>query len=228
MFVRMEGVSKPATAPRPRSAGRSGQAGTQTRALRAFDTDGADGDDAVEADGRNADGRHPHSRNADGRDGRPARHDNGARASIDAIEGALVAIARRINLPRVHERVMVRAGVTGIDRASYVTLSRIADHGPLRLSELAALLGVDLSAVSRQVASIERHGLVDRTADPSDRRAAVVELSDDGRRVLEQLRAAARARLTELLADWTDDERVELARALTRFNDAVERFGDRP
>jgi DNA-binding MarR family transcriptional regulator len=148
--------------------------------------------------------------------------------AIEEVEAALGAIARRINLPRAHERVMARAGLTGIDRASYVTLSRIADHGPLRLSELAMILGVDLSTVSRQVATIERRGFVDRTVDPSDRRAAVVRLSGPGEQVLEQLRAAARGRLTEILAEWTDEERSELARALSRFNEAVERFGDRP
>jgi DNA-binding MarR family transcriptional regulator len=148
--------------------------------------------------------------------------------AIDEVEAALGAIARRINLPRAHERVMARSGLTGIDRASYVTLARIADHGPLRLSELAVFLGVDLSTVSRQVATIERRGFVDRTVDPSDRRAAVVRLSRQGEQVLEQLRAAARGRLTEILAEWTDDERSELARALTRFNEAVERFGDGP
>ncbi len=147
---------------------------------------------------------------------------------LAAVEAALGILARRINLPRSHERIVSRAGVTGVDRASYTTLARIAEHAPLRLSELAHVLGVDLSTVSRQVASLERHELVERTVDPSDRRAAVVGLTAEGVRALERLRSAARARLTDILADWTDAERAELARALTRFNDAVERFGDRP
>ncbi len=144
------------------------------------------------------------------------------------VEVALGIIARRINLPRSHDRIVTRAGVSGVDRASYGTLARIADHGPLRLSELAHVLGLDLSTVSRQVAALERHELVDRTVDPSDRRAAVVELTAEGQRALEALRSAARARLTEIMADWSDAERAELARSLTRFNDAVERYGDRP
>jgi DNA-binding MarR family transcriptional regulator len=146
---------------------------------------------------------------------------------IDAVEAALGIIARRINQPRSHDRILARAGVSGVDRALYGTLARIAEHAPLRLSELAHVLGLDLSTVSRQVAALERHELVERTVDPSDRRAAVVDLSAEGSRALERLRSAARARLTEVLADWTDDERAELARALTRFNDAVERYGDR-
>jgi DNA-binding MarR family transcriptional regulator len=152
----------------------------------------------------------------------------GADPSVDAIEAALGIIARRINLPRAHDRIVARAGVSGIDRALYTTLARIADHAPLRLSDLAHVLGVDLSTVSRQVATLERHELVERTVDPSDRRAVVVALTADGRRALDRLRAAARARLTDVLADWTDDERAELARALTRFNEAVARYGERP
>jgi DNA-binding MarR family transcriptional regulator len=147
---------------------------------------------------------------------------------IAAVEAALGIIARRINLSRVHERIVARAGVSGIDRASYWTLARLAEHAPLRLSELAHVLGLDLSTVSRQVAALERHELVERTTDPSDRRAAVVDLTAEGHRALEGLRSAARARLTDVMADWSDEERAELARALTRFNEAVERYGDRP
>jgi DNA-binding MarR family transcriptional regulator len=155
-------------------------------------------------------------------------HDGAPADDLAAIEAALGILARRINLPRSHERIVHRAGVRGVDRASYTTLARIGEHAPLRLSELAQVLGVDLSTVSRQVASLEREQLVERTPDPSDRRAAVVGLTTDGRHALEQLRSAARARLTDVLADWSEAERAELARALTRFNDAVERFGERP
>ncbi len=146
-----------------------------------------------------------------------------------AIDRALGAVARAIASSRAHEKVIMRAGLDArIDRAGYMALARIHDHGPLRLSDLATLLGVDLSTVSRQVRTIEDQGLVLRRADPTDGRAAVVESSADGRRALERLRESARARLGEILVDWSDKERQELARSLARFNEAMLRYGDRP
>ena len=146
-----------------------------------------------------------------------------------AIDRALSAIARRITSSRVHDRVVLRAGLTApIDRAGFIALARIHDHGPLRLSDLAPLLGVDLSTVSRQVRTIEDQGMVVRHPDPTDKRAAVVEVSVEGRIALERLRSSASSRLQDIIADWTDDERAELARSLTHFNEAVERYGDRP
>jgi DNA-binding MarR family transcriptional regulator len=161
----------------------------------------------------------------------PAAHGAPAHADVAddvaAIEAALTIIARRVNLPRVHDGIAARAGVSGIDRASYWTLARLAEHAPLRLSELAQVLGLDLSTVSRQVAALERHRLVARSTDPSDRRAAMVELTAEGHQALAGLRAGARARLTDILSGWTDPERAELARALTRFNETVERRDER-
>ncbi len=148
---------------------------------------------------------------------------------ILAIDRALGAVARSIASSRAHEKVIMRAGLDArIDRAGFTALARIHDHGPLRLSDLAALLGVDLSTVSRQVRTIEDQGLVVRRADPTDGRAAMVEASADGRQALQRLRESARARLGEILVDWSDDERHELARSLARFDEAMRRYGDRP
>ena len=109
----------------------------------------------------------------------------------------------------------------GLDRAAYHLLSRLATDGPGRLSEIAADMGVDLSVVSRQVAALEAAGLVARAVDPADRRASRVAATDAGLDLFHRNRAELRKKLRALLADWTEDERVEFARLMRRFNEAL-------
>jgi arsenite methyltransferase len=69
----------------------------------------------------------------------------------------------------------------GMTVAQAATLQALADGG-LRLSELSARLGIAASTLTRNLDRLEGRGLVHRTADPGDRRAQRVILSDAGRR----------------------------------------------
>ena len=140
------------------------------------------------------------------------------------IERALTAIVRWGNLPRVRERFVAAAGLP-LDRASYRLLSLVDRNGPIRLSDLAQEAGVDLSTASRQVHALMGAGLMQKTAVEEDRRAALLSVTRQGHKLLERLRAAKRAVLTEMLADWTPAQRDELATVLGRFADEMVAFG---
>jgi DNA-binding MarR family transcriptional regulator len=145
----------------------------------------------------------------------------GPGATMTEIEQALTRLMRRGNQPRVHERLAARAGVS-LDRAAYAALCRVHEAGPLRLSELATRMGVDVSTASRQVQQLERAGLVGRVTDPVDRRASLLELTAEGDRVLARMRKARRASLTQVLAGWSPKDRRTLAAVLTRLVDDLE------
>ena len=91
------------------------------------------------------------------------------------------------------------------------------------MSALAGDAGLDLSTVSRQVASLEAAGLVSRTTDPADRRAILVAVTQAGDEVLARNRELRQAALRDLLADWEPAERMQFARLFGRFNDAMAR-----
>jgi DNA-binding MarR family transcriptional regulator len=147
---------------------------------------------------------------------------SGPAATMTDIEQALTRLVRRGNQPRVHERLAARAGVP-LDRAAYAALCRVQEAGPLRLSELAARMGVDASTASRQVQQLERTGLVGRVGDPDDGRASLLELTAEGDRVLTRMRQARRASLDQVLAGWSAADRRVLAALLTRLVDDLER-----
>ena len=118
-----------------------------------------------------------------------------------------------------------RAGKDGpvLERGAYLLLGQLASGGPRRLSAAAGDACLDLSTVSRQVASLEVAGLVSRSTDPTDRRAILVEVTQAGHEALTRNRETRQAALHDLLADWTSAERAEFARLFGRFNDAMAR-----
>jgi MarR family transcriptional regulator, organic hydroperoxide resistance regulator len=65
-------------------------------------------------------------------------------------------------------------------------LGALAEHS-YNLSELAELSGVSLPTMSGTVSHLVAQGWVQRTRSPNDRRMIMVELTPDGRALLEQL-----------------------------------------
>lgn len=109
-----------------------------------------------------------------------------------------------------------------VEMAATAALAVLADRGTLRPSALADALHLDLSSVSRQVASLEREGWVARERDPADSRATLLQLTPAGAETVARVRAARVAHLRRLLPDWSDAELEAFAASLHRFRSDLE------
>jgi DNA-binding MarR family transcriptional regulator len=97
---------------------------------------------------------------------------------------------------------------------SLLTLRRLDEDGPLRITDLATAERVAQPTMTGIVRRLEHDGLVLRTADPADARAVRVALTDAGRDELAAVRSARAAVLQERLDRLDDDARAALAAAL--------------
>ena len=88
---------------------------------------------------------------------------------------------RRIT--RHYDRALAPAGLSTNE---YSILARLGRLGPLPLGRLATALGVDRTTLSRELAPLEREGLVDATTDPADGRRRVICVSKAGRARVKQ------------------------------------------
>jgi DNA-binding MarR family transcriptional regulator len=87
----------------------------------------------------------------------------------------------------------------------------------LRRSELAQRLGITPSGIARQVAPLERMGLVARESHDRDARLALVVLTDTGAGIVDDaLQTAEAAADRALAARWSDAERERLSKLLAR------------
>ena len=96
---------------------------------------------------------------------------------------------------------------------------RILAHADVRIGDLAARLEIAPRSATSMIDGLESADLVERRADPQDRRSVLVGLTPDGTALLERLGAARRAGAEALFGRLTPDEQRTLARLLARLVD---------
>ena len=142
--------------------------------------------------------------------------------AIDQLQAGLQTLTQALTRAKMHERLLREAGLR-IDRASIIILFKLHHRGggAMRVTDIAAIVGVDTPAVTRKVQQLEQHGLVERLADPTDRRAALIALTDDGRAVVKRILDVHRAMLVRLVSDWSERELATFASQLTRLTQSL-------
>lgn len=87
----------------------------------------------------------------------------------------------------------------GLTPTQYSVLGLVRSRGPLGLAELTSLEGLNPTMLSRVVRTLDEKGLIRRQPDPSDLRAARVQVTRAGERVHERVRQQRAQVLSECL-----------------------------
>lgn len=99
----------------------------------------------------------------------------------------------------------------------------ILARAPSRMGDLAAVLGSSLPATTSLVERLEGKGLAERAPDPTDRRAVVCRLTDQGRALADRFWQLQRLRLEAVAEVLTTDELVQVVAAVELLAAAMER-----
>lgn len=134
-------------------------------------------------------------------------------APVESVANSLMAIGRLMR-QRLHGDQM--------DPGTHHLLKGLMIHGGMRVTDLATLANLDTSTVSRHVQQLYKAGLIERSQHPDDGRAQQVDLTDEGRQLLDASLARRHALLHQSFADWDLDEIESLDRLLVRFVDDIE------
>jgi MarR family 2-MHQ and catechol resistance regulon transcriptional repressor len=95
---------------------------------------------------------------------------------------------------QIAERSIAEAG---LGLSDFAALEALLHKGPLTITEIQAKVGLASGSMTAAIDRLERKGLLSRRATLSDRRAKLLELTPEGRRVVE---AAFRRHASELEA----------------------------
>ncbi|MGW6281836.1 MarR family winged helix-turn-helix transcriptional regulator [Kribbella sp. NPDC055071] len=93
--------------------------------------------------------------------------------------------------------------------------------GPLGVNDLAERLEVTPATVSLMVGELSRKGILERREDPSDRRRAIVTLSDGHRPAIDTWLARSALAWRVALEPLTDSERAVFVKTLKAYEDAL-------
>jgi DNA-binding MarR family transcriptional regulator len=136
----------------------------------------------------------------------------------DQLQYQVAIFARRVEQARIGALGEQR---NSMDRAAFLLLNRLDRTGPVGVKALAQAMGIDSSTVTRQVAPLVDCELVDRVPNPDDGRAVLLELSEQGRRRLEEVRGSRQDLMRMLLSDWPTEDQETFVALLTRFNQSI-------
>jgi MarR family transcriptional regulator for hemolysin len=106
-----------------------------------------------------------------------------------------------------------RAVGLGVTRAQWKALFRLEREPGLRQIELADMLDIEPITLSRIVDRLEESGLVERLADPSDRRAWRLHVTARAQPLIAKLHAIADEMIADAFAG-IDAKDIEITRAV--------------
>jgi DNA-binding MarR family transcriptional regulator len=132
----------------------------------------------------------------------------------------------KIALGRISRTVDRLVSGDGLTRTQLSVLGTVARVGPLGIGELAATEGLNPTMLSRVVGKLETDGLLHRTADPADRRAARVEVTDEGRALHCRLRDQRTQLFTDALGRLPGDDADTLMSALPALESLASAIAD--
>jgi DNA-binding MarR family transcriptional regulator len=140
--------------------------------------------------------------------------------TMRALEHEMGVLVRRIR-----RLIAVRARMVHPDLSpvAYSMLMALNDSGPRRASDLVDLFSIDKGAVSRQVSALLELGLIERSPDPEDRRAAILAITEEGSSRLTRIAESRRAEVIDRLSGWSDEDLKAFVSAMARYNSELER-----
>src|SRR4051794_15660779 len=114
---------------------------------------------------------------------------------------SLLKITRLIRNQRVDESITL---------TQVSAMGTLAKRGPMSAGELAAQERVQPPSMTKVLANLEDRGLIRRETHPSDRRQAILDVTEAGLELLDSERRSRDLWLTQQLARLTPEERALL------------------
>ena len=135
-------------------------------------------------------------------------------ASDESLSEALGAVVRQLR-----EKSVETLAPWDITPAHLRALRVLNRHGTMRLSAISDHLHIAPRTATEVVDALEDRDLVRRLADPGDRRATLVEVTEHGAEVLAEIRATRGPEAGRVFARLSPADRAELASILSKLRD---------
>ena len=142
----------------------------------------------------------------------PTQPDPADPAGDESLADAFGAVARQLR-----EKSAETLAPWDITPAHLRALRTLARHETMRLSELSDHLQIAPRTATEVVDALQAQDLVRRRADPADRRAILVEVTERGAAMLAEIRATRGTQASRIFGRLGPAERTELARILSKL-----------
>jgi DNA-binding MarR family transcriptional regulator len=146
--------------------------------------------------------------------------DTHIRALLPELHRSLIDIASVMNRPQRDVELLDKAGLS-LERALFPLLVLVERLGPIGVVDLAGRVGRDYTTVSRQVARLEKLGLVNRRSSEADKRVHEAVITPHGKAATDALDAAREEMALAMFRDWRRKDFDDLARLMRMLVNAM-------
>lgn len=133
------------------------------------------------------------------------------------LRGVIGRLSRRL-------RPTPTAVAAGLTPTRISVLLTVVREDRIRLSDLAVAEAINPTQLSRTIAQLVETGLVERSADEGDRRAAWVKATPAGKRLAERIRRERTDALGVALDELSAEERERIVASLAALEELAERL----
>lgn len=126
----------------------------------------------------------------------------------------------------VDDRFRFDSRCCGLTLAQCHTLLEIGNKGEISLVELASRLSLDASTLSRTINGLVFLGLVNRLASEKDRRYIVISLTDEGRKVFDEIEKTFNKYFSGVLELIPVEKREAVVESISLFSEALRKYND--
>lgn len=115
-------------------------------------------------------------------------------------------------------------GAAYLSRSELLALRVLGQSGPLTYRDLAGVMGLDPTTVSRLTPRLLEAGLVARESHAEDRRKSLLTLSAQGKQALRDIERIYMEYYSVAIADWTPERREFAREVLASLQDNLSRL----
>jgi DNA-binding MarR family transcriptional regulator len=113
---------------------------------------------------------------------------------------------------------------TGISQSRLELLNELYEADEISQTDLQKKVNIDNAAVTRHLKQLEEKGVVTRRKNPADNRVTFVKLTEDGRMKMIAYKEEKKRFISNVLKDFSVEERSSLLKMLTRIQGNVEKI----
>jgi len=111
---------------------------------------------------------------------------------------------------------------TGLSMSQFSILMQLHHKGPCGLSEIGERFDISAAAASQLVDKLVQAGYLERTEDPTDRRAKLLALSDKGKELINQGTEERHRWMDDLTSKLSTEEQAKVVEALNILTEAAQ------
>ncbi len=116
-----------------------------------------------------------------------------------------------------HTAIFAARMVAGLTPTQFAALARLAEVGATSQNHLGRLIAIDVATIKGVVDRLRQRGFIAALPDPRDRRRVMLDLTDEGRRVIAEAVAAGTEITEATLAPLEPEERDRLVTLLRKL-----------